>query len=93
MLSVRDAARSALSFYKDIYPDIDGELVEEVELDEEKAHWLITLSFPVENNQGLSSLAASFAPKIIRQYKIFKIDAQSGEVESMRIRQLKNDIN
>ncbi|MEZ0543118.1 hypothetical protein [Fibrella arboris] len=93
MLSVKDAAKSALSFYKDIYPDIDGELVEEVELDEQKAHWLITLSFPVENNQGLSGLAASFAPKTIRQYKIFKIDAQSGEVESMRIRQLKNDVN
>ena len=82
---MRDAARSALSSCKDTYPDINEELIEKVELDEEKEHWLITLSFPIENNQDFSYLTASFAPQIIRQHKIFKIDAQSGEVESMRV--------
>ena len=92
MLSVKDAAQNALSFYKDIYPNLSGELVEEVELDENKKHWLITLSFPVEVIQG-STMADIFSAKTGRKYKIFKIDAQSGEVESMRIRQLQNDNN
>ncbi|MFD2570079.1 hypothetical protein ACFSUS_05495 [Spirosoma soli] len=92
MVSVRDAARNALNFYKDIYPDINGELIEEVELDETQHYWLITLSFPVENEPA-STLTAILQPKVQRKYKVFKIDAENGKVESMKIRMPGNDPN
>ena len=88
MLSIREAAQNALGFYREIYPDISGELVEEVELDDTQNYWLITLSFPVTDNA-----ASPFLPKTARKYKLFKIDAQSGHVESMKIRTLGNDLN
>ncbi|UFH56616.1 hypothetical protein [Spirosoma sp. KNUC1025] len=91
MLSVREAARNALNFYKDIYPTISGELVEEVELDESHNYWLITLSFPVTADPA-STVSAVLFPKTERKYKLFKIDAQNGNVESMKIRTLTDDI-
>lgn len=91
MLSVRDAAKSALNFYKDIYPDINGELIEEVELDENQHYWFITLSFPIGYEP--TSLTNILQPKIERKYKVFKIDAQNGKVESMKIRMPTNDHN
>jgi hypothetical protein len=89
MLTVREAAKNALDFYKDIYPDISGELIEEVEFDSNRNSWLITLSFPV----GLEtqSFANLLQPKIERKYKIFDINAKTGNVESMKIRVLEND--
>ncbi|QMW03237.1 hypothetical protein [Spirosoma foliorum] len=91
MLSVREAAKNALNFYKDIYPNISGELVEEVELDESHKYWLITLSFPV-GVDSVSPLSAVLLPKTVRKYKLFKVDAQNGNVESMKIRTLTNDV-
>lgn len=91
MLSIRDAAKNALNFYKEIYPDINGELIEEVELDETQHYWLITLSFPVENEPA-STLTAALQPKIQRKYKVFKVNAQDGHVESMKIRMPQHDI-
>jgi hypothetical protein len=91
MLSVREAAQNALNFYKDIYPTISGELVEEVELDESHNYWLITLSFPVVADPT-SPFSAALFPKTERKYKLFKIDAQNGNVESMKIRTLENDL-
>jgi hypothetical protein len=89
MLTVRDAAKSALNFYKDIYPDINGELIEEVEFDSNRNFWLITLSFPVGfEPQSFSNL---LQPKVERKYKIFEINAETGKVESMKIRVLEND--
>lgn len=92
MLSIKDAAKNALNFYKEIYPDINGELIEEVELDETQHYWLITLSFPVEN-ETTSSLRAALQPKTLRKYKLFKVNAEDGKVESMKIRTLANDYN
>lgn len=86
MLSVRDAAKNALNFYKDIYPDINGELIEEVEFNDDRHHWLITLSFPVGYEP--QSLSNFLQPKIERKYKIFEINADTGKVESMKIRVL-----
>ena len=90
MLSVKDAAKNALNFYKDIYPDINGELIEEVEFDADRNYWLITLSFPAGWNEP-QSLSSFLQPKVERKYKIFEINAQDGNVESMKIRSLESD--
>lgn len=94
MLSVKEAAHNALSFYKDIYPDIQGELIEEVELDAERRHWLITLSFPVKADpKNPLAVSSIFTPQFERKYKLFKVSTDDGHVESMKIRVPGNDPN
>ena len=90
MLSVKDAAKSALNFYEDIYPDINGELIEEVEFDSDRQYWLITLSFPTNSDEP-QSFSNFLQPKEERRYKVFEINAETGTVESMKIRSLEND--
>ncbi|WP_018618943.1 hypothetical protein [Spirosoma luteum] len=93
MISVRDAAKNALNFYKDIYPEISGELIEEVEFDSTRQYWLITLSFPMKVDNSQSPLSNILQPKFERKYKTFEVDAKNGEVVSMKIRLLENERN
>jgi hypothetical protein len=69
--------------------------LEEVELSEDKKFWFVTLGFErpvVQRKNSLSELmpAPALPPdyKYEREYKIFKIDAETGEVQSMKIREL-----
>ena len=59
--------------------------LEEVELSEDKAHWLITLSYEGLSSSGASSMLVGKS----LLYKIFKLDAKQGEVISMKIRNIK----
>lgn len=65
----------------------DSMRLEEVELADQENEWLITLGFdmPVKTNE---LLAASLAPSYKREYKVFKVDAETGAVKSMKIRTL-----
>jgi hypothetical protein len=56
-----------------------------VELTGDKAHWLITMSYEGVSNSVASSLLVG--KSVI--YKIFKLDAETGEVLSMKIRDIK----
>jgi len=59
--------------------------LEEVELSGDKSHWLITLSY-----EGISaSVASSMLVGKSVLYKIFKLDAEHGEMISMKIRNIK----
>ncbi|NEP82228.1 MAG: hypothetical protein F6K39_31245 [Okeania sp. SIO3B3] len=58
--------------------------LEEVELSEDRKYWLITLGF-ITTTAGEEE---SFFLKKERDYKVFKIHAETGEVESMKIREL-----
>jgi len=85
MLDVKEAARRASEYFAGLYDDtkIDDVQLEEVELSEDGKHWLITLSYPL--------LAAGMVPlnRIShRKYKLFTIDAETGEVKSMKIREV-----
>lgn len=93
MLSVKEAAQNALDFYKDIYPDTQGELIEEVELDSDRHHWLITLSFISKVEPKNPLFANVLIPQFERKYKLFKVNTDSGMVESMKIRVLGNELN
>jgi hypothetical protein len=52
-------------------------LVEEVEYAEDRVSWVITLSLPAGGLQVFG-----------KEYKTFVVDAETGEVRSMKIRQL-----
>jgi len=81
MMSVKDAAGRAVEYFRELYGSQFGNLmVEEVERDDNC--WYITLGY------DLSSVLAQFGGKAPRGFKVFKIDASTGEVLSMKIREV-----
>jgi hypothetical protein len=78
MLDVKEAAQRASQYFASLYADQDVSNVqlEEVELTDDGQYWLITLSYPSN---------AVFID-VDRNYKVFKVDAKTGEVKSMKIR-------
>jgi hypothetical protein len=85
MIDVKEATGKAKEYLLSFFPEAEKVQLEEVELTEDKTHWFITLSY-----EGMSSSVASslLVGKSVR-YKIFKLDAVSGEVISMKIRDIK----
>jgi hypothetical protein len=64
---------------------------EEVELAQNggNAHWLVTLSVPKPGSSALDAVMAVSAPRgVIRDYKVVQIDAETGTLESVKIRKL-----
>ncbi len=91
--SVRDAVNSAVQYFQDIQ-DLFGNKVEnlrleEAELSDDRQTWLITLGFdiPVSYN-SLSNLLQPQTIRYEREYKLFRVDAETGEVEAMKIREV-----
>ena len=85
MIDVNKAAEKARAHLVSFFPEAEKVQLEELELTEDKAHWFITLSYEGVSNSVASSLLVG---KSVR-YKIFKLDAESGEVISMKIRDIK----
>jgi hypothetical protein len=78
MIDVKEAAQAASNFIAELYSDkaVSDIRLEEVELSKDKC-WLITLSFSVHETL--------FVMK--RLYKIVKVDRNTGEALSMKIRE------
>jgi hypothetical protein len=81
MISVKDAAAKAVAYFGDVYGSQFGNVMLE-ELEREGDYWLITLGY------DLPSIAALYGGKAPRGFKVFKIDASTGEVVSMKIREV-----
>lgn len=80
MLDVKEAARRASEYFAGLYSEtINDVQLEEVEISEDGKNWLITLSYPVP-----PTITAIFK----RKYKVFTIDAETGQVKSMKIRKV-----
>lgn len=85
MIKVKEATDKAKEYLESFFPDAEQVQLEEVELSGDKTHWLITLSY-----EGVStSVASSMLVGKSLLYKIFKLDAETGEVISMKIRDIK----
>jgi len=85
MINVKEASDKAKEYLISFFPDADNLQLEEVELSEDKAHWLVTLSYEGVSNSVASSLLVGKSVL----YKIFKINAKNGEVVSMKFRDIK----
>jgi len=86
MLTINDLVETAAKYLKSFFPDSDSIQLEEIELTDDNKYWFVTLSYegsdiPTSTNLWLANRS--------RKYKIFKIDAKSGEVRSMKIRDMK----
>lgn len=97
MIDVKAAVNSAHQYLQSIQEMVEGPLdnlrVEEVELSEDRQAWLITLGYErsLKNCSQPEELLTSplIAKKIFfREYKLFRVNAETGEVESMKIRQV-----
>jgi len=79
MITVTDAVRRAVEFAQSVLEVTRARdlLLEEVILDDQPPRWLITLSMPA--TEGL---------RLQRVYKTFTVDAETGTVLSMKIREL-----
>lgn len=96
MVDLRTAVSSAHDYLisiQDIMGDLQDIRLEEVELSEDQKYWLITLGFdlPVntQNPFGISSVITPRGEKLLkREYKLFKVNSETNEVEAMKIRKL-----
>ncbi len=90
MIDVKEATGIALGYFGDLYAEaaFSNVMLEEVEREEEgeASYWLITLGFTDEDTKR-APLAALTRP---RRYKRFTINAETGEVEAMKIRSVEN---
>jgi hypothetical protein len=86
MLDVKEAAQRASEYFATLFPhDLASKArLEEVELTDDGQYWLITLGYPKEDTPGFF-----FGPATPREYKQFKIEAATGKVVSMKIRNVK----
>jgi len=85
MIDVKEATQKVKEYLVSFFPEAEKVQLEEVELTDDKSHWYITLSYEGMSHSVASSLLVG---KSVR-YKIFKLDAESGEVISMKIRDIK----
>lgn len=85
MINVKEASEKAKEYLQAFFPDVERVQLEEVELSADKAHWLITLSYEADSGSVASSMLVG---KSVR-YKVFKLDTKSGDVLSMKIRNIK----
>jgi hypothetical protein len=95
-IDARDAVKSATD-YLDQIKDLMGETfnnlrLEELELSENLQRWMVTLGYDVPYTpSGIESLMTpgNYGQKSSkREYKIFNVNAQTGAVQSMKIRSI-----
>ncbi|MBD2757837.1 hypothetical protein [Spirosoma validum] len=96
-IGVKEVAKQGADFLKNLYEDASDMLVEEVEMDDQQQYWFITFSYLYKKkrderistplNATLESLSTLY-PSRERNYKTLKIDAKTGAVLSMKIREL-----
>lgn len=88
-VDVKQAAIQAHQYLKslqEVFNDrIENLALEEVELSEDRKFWLITLGF---DRLQRAALVIPAIGNYVREYKIFKINTDTGEVESMKIREI-----
>lgn len=88
MIPLKRATQAAAEHVREIYPDADNILIEEIEMNPEQ-RWVITLSFLVPSEKGVGPFA-DWQPDRKRMYKIFTMDSESGEMISMKIREFQS---
>lgn len=92
MIEVKDAVQYAKTAAKDFLAEdvtLDDLLLEEVEFNDSENTWLITLGFDVINKNAMRGIGAALAGvQYIRKYKTFIIDAETGKVKAMKIREV-----
>lgn len=83
-IAAKDAAVKANQYFTEIVGPRANIIVEEVELSKSGSYWLITLGYDGPSLGRITIYAK-------REYKIFEVDVYTGEVVSMKIREVEGD--
>ena len=81
MINAQHAAQVAIDCVKQLTPDATGVLVDEIEPAEDGATWNVTIGFQLPPD-GVHSIESITGGR--KEYRVFTIDAESGEVRSMK---------
>jgi hypothetical protein len=76
-ISAKEAAERSTEYLAALQDAIINCVIEEAELSDNERYWSITLSYLMMGGFGVRQ----------KQYKVFKVDAYTGEVKSMKIRE------
>jgi hypothetical protein len=82
---VADAANAAMKYFQSLFPRVRKVSLEEVELSDDEKFWMITLGFELPSDHP--DIPSELLPPKTK-FKVFKVNAQTGEVLSMKIRSL-----
>ena len=92
MIDVKTAVRNAMKYLQEFHEFIPARAVRLEETDyDDSGHFLITLStLDVEDPEAAGGVVGRLIPQLAfkRTYKVFRIDGDTGEVKSMKVRQL-----
>lgn len=91
MIDVKDAAKKAIAYFNDLYEGTGYQSIalEELELSSDETFWLITIGYNEPGfgvGAGVEISGGGFLGGTLRKYKIFEVDAKSGDVISMKMR-------
>jgi hypothetical protein len=89
MIDVKQAVKVSYDFVNQLYGSepLKQLTLEEVELTEDDRFWLVTLGL-TRPEAALNPIEAFIMPKQKREYKIIKVRADSGVVQSMKMREV-----
>jgi hypothetical protein len=93
-IDAKKAAQLAIEYFHELFTSstISNIALEELEFSEGENCWLITLGFDEtcrSNDPSQTRIPVVLRlQKIVRKYKIFKVNAKTGKVISMKIRSL-----
>lgn len=88
MIDVKQAVARVLEYARELYPSDQTELtLEEIERSDDGAFWHITLGI-VDRSTPFAVLQG---PRAHRDYKVFKVDGERGDVVSMKIRSVSDE--
>ncbi len=82
-ISAKDAALAAATYYTSVTGNTSGVTIEEIEKSEDDKYWLVTLGIPEQNPLG-----GFYVGGVKKNYKKFQVDCKTGDVVSMKIREI-----
>lgn len=87
MLEVKEAVKIATEYIQSLFSErqIPELRLEEVEMSQDSQFWEVTLSFVIREPTAYLSLGDAART---REYKVFRINAENGQVQSMKIRKV-----
>jgi hypothetical protein len=90
MVDVKQAVNTAATYLTELYDasTLGDVMLEEVELSEAEREWHVTLGFQRLSKVKIGNFEPLIPLRPSREYKTFTINAETGVVKSMRIRQL-----
>lgn len=92
MLSVKEAVEAAENWVRELYPkkELQHLRLEEVELSSDDRYWRITLGWvePAVRENTLAAALTKDVQRLPRVYKTLEVNAETGRVKSMKIREV-----